>query len=605
MEKLMFTMGLTDMVSKPAASINKTILGMKENATGGFDAIRGGAIGLAGAGLAIKGFMDPVYDMQRAMGEVKSLDVAEKELKQLQKTALGFSVQYGESAADFVRSSYDIQSAIGGLENGELAAFTKASNVLAKGTKADAATITNYMGTMYGIFADQANAMGKAQWVEQLTGQTAAAVQMFKTTGAEMSGAFTSLGANGQAAGIQLSEQMAILGTLQATMSGSEAGTKYKAFLAGVGTAQEKLGLTFTDSQGRMLPMLDILGKLKGKFGDTLDVAEGDALKKAFGSDEAVSLVKQLMGQTDGLSKSIAKINTIQGMDNAAKMAQTMVDPWEQFGAVTEALRISFGTQLLPTINDLISRMNSGLTTVMGWTEEFPNITRWVGLLTLGILAMSAATGVFSILLGLGKTALAAWGVMVLLGKGVVLGLAFGMKLLSGIMAVFKGIMFVVGLATNTALAPMWLVVAVIGGLIAGVGWLIYKIGDWLGWWDKLTDYMGNTQWGQAILDLFGDIGAAIHSALEWLGLADTVDATATITKTTNTVASGEPSLLSESNELPTLTALKKPEGNGAAAESIAALVKGAGNQFNGITIQSDNPFSPADLEDWAALQAM
>src|SRR5690606_188378 len=124
-------------------------------------------------------------------------------------------------------------SAIGGLVNGELAKFTEASNILAKGTKADAGTITAYMGTMYGIFQDQAIKMGKAEWVQMLTGQTAEAVRMFKTSGAEMSSAFTSLGANAQSAGIDMAEQMAVLGTLQATMSGSEAGTKYKSFLNG------------------------------------------------------------------------------------------------------------------------------------------------------------------------------------------------------------------------------------------------------------------------------------------------------------------------------------------------------------------------------------
>ncbi|MBF4248875.1 phage tail tape measure protein, partial [Vibrio anguillarum] len=200
----------------------------------------------------------------------------------------------------FVAASYDIQSAIAGLDGNELSQFTKASGVLAAATKADTGTITSYMGTMYGIFKNQAEEMGKGAWVEEVAGMTASAVQMFKTTGSEMSSAFTSVGANATSAGIAMSEQMAILGTLQATMSGSEAGTKYKSFLAGVGAAQQKLNLGFTDSQGKMLPMLDILDKLKGKLGDTLDVAESDELKKAFGSDEAVSLIKLLMADTQG-----------------------------------------------------------------------------------------------------------------------------------------------------------------------------------------------------------------------------------------------------------------------------------------------------------------
>ncbi len=97
---------------------------------------------------------------------------------------------------------------------------------MAKGTKSDASTATNYLGTMYGIYQDNANAVGKTQWVEQLAGQTATAVKMFKTNGNEMSGAFTSLGASAQSHGVDMAESMAVLGQLQATMSGSEAGTK-------------------------------------------------------------------------------------------------------------------------------------------------------------------------------------------------------------------------------------------------------------------------------------------------------------------------------------------------------------------------------------------
>ncbi|MBY8075295.1 phage tail tape measure protein, partial [Vibrio fluvialis] len=217
------------------------------------------------------------------IGEVKSLGVHEDALKSLQRTALDFSSEYGKSAVEFTGAAYDIQSAIAGLEGSDLAKFTKASGVLAAATKADTSTITDYMGTMYGIFKNDAAALTNGVWVEKLTGMTATAVQMFKTDGSKMSQAFTSLGANATSAKIAMSEQMAILGILQATMSGSEAGTKYKSFLAGVGKAQDKLGLSFTDSQGKMLPMLDILDKLKGKFGDTLDVAESDALKAAFG----------------------------------------------------------------------------------------------------------------------------------------------------------------------------------------------------------------------------------------------------------------------------------------------------------------------------------
>ncbi len=62
-----------------------------------------------------------------------------------------------------MRASYDIQSAIAGLTDDELSRFTTASATVAAATKSSSQTITAYMGTMYGIFKDQADAIGKKQ----------------------------------------------------------------------------------------------------------------------------------------------------------------------------------------------------------------------------------------------------------------------------------------------------------------------------------------------------------------------------------------------------------------------------------------------------------
>lgn len=396
-----FILRLVDQVTAPAAKVSKQLMDVAEVGKTGFVQMGAGVAGVVGTAYALQEAMAPALDQQRALGEVKSLGVAEEALDELNRKSLEFSVAYGENAQAFVRSAYDIQSAIAGLTGSQLSAFTNASNVLAKATKADAATVTSYVGTMYGIFKNQADAMGKAEWVENLAGQTALAVQMFKTTGQQMSDAFTAVGANATAAGIGLSEQVAILGTLQATMGGAEAGTKYKAFLSGVGAAQDKLGLSFTDSQGRMLPMLDILDKLKGKFGDTLTVAESDELKKAFGSDEAVGLIKLLMADTAGLAGNMEQLGKVKGMEQAEKMAQAMVDPWERFGSAVESVRIAFGQALLPVLNLLMERLAGGAATLQRWVVMFPNIARWLGYITLGVLGLVAAAGALTVLGGL------------------------------------------------------------------------------------------------------------------------------------------------------------------------------------------------------------
>jgi len=448
--KLDFVLRLIDQVTAPAAKVSKQLMDVAEVGKTGFVQVGAGVAAVTGMIWSFQESMQPARDQMAALGEVKSLGVAQEALDKLNQKSLEFSTRYGASAQAFVRSAYDIQSAIAGLTGEQLATFTNASNVLAKGTKADAATITAYVGTMYGIFKNQADAMGKAEWVESLAGQTGLAVQLFKTTGQGMSDAFGALGAEATSAGIGLSEQMAILGQLQATMAGSEAGTKYKSFLAGVGGAQEKLGLQFTDSEGRMLPMLQILEKLRAKFGDTLDVAESGSLKEAFGSDEAVGMIKLLMADTAGLANNIDQLGKVKGMEGVEKMAQAMVDPWQQFGSAVEAIRIAFGQTLLPVLNPLMQRLTEGATTLQRWVVMFPNIARWLGYITLGVLGLVAAAG--------------------------------GLTILGGLISVL-----------SVLASPIALIVLGVVALVAAVAAAII-------WWDDLKAAFGETAWFQALM---------------------------------------------------------------------------------------------------------
>jgi len=431
LNNLLFKVSLLDKMSGPAKGMMKNMDNVTNKIQGGFTKMGVGAGGLAAAGFMLERIIGPAKEMHSALGEVASLDVGADVLDNLNKTALKFSVKYGESAQDFVRSSYDIQSAIGGLVGNELATFTNASAILAKGTKADTGTITNFVGTMYGIFQKNADTMGKGAWVEQLAGQTATAVQMFKTTGAEMSSAFTSTGAAGQSMGIAMNEQIAILGTLQATMSGSEAGTKYKSFLSGVGKAQDALGLKFEDSQGKMLPMVNILEKIKGKFGDIDTVAESDLLKKAFGTDEAAGLIKLLSTNVDGLSDSINKVGEQTGMQKAIDMANKIVDPWDQASSGVSALTIMLGQKMLPLLTPVFEGIVSITDTLMGWSEMFPNISKYLGIAVLGIVGITAAFAAFSIAAGIGTFLATGFGLVMAIMTSPITGIIVGVAAIS------------------------------------------------------------------------------------------------------------------------------------------------------------------------------
>jgi len=531
LEKLLFSVSLIDKVSGPAGKIAAQIDQLNRRATQGFAQVGVGAAGLFSTGYALSSILSPAIEMDRALGEVKSLGVADSALKQLEKTALSFSTRYGESATDFVRSSYDIQSAIAGLTGNELSKFTQASGVLAKATKSDTGTITDYMGTMYGIFQNTANQMGKAEWVQMLAGQTASAVQMFKTTGSEMAASFANLGAEAQSHGVAMNEQMAILGTLQATMSGSEAGTKYKSFLAGVGKAQAELGLRFTDSQGKLLPMVDILQKIQSKYGEIDTVAESDALRKAFGTKEAVGLIKLLSQNVEGLAGNISALGSLNGMDKAMEMADAMVDPWERLGAVGEAVKTVFGRVMQPVLVPLANSLISGGEAIVRWTELFPNLTRVIGIGTLVVFGLVAAVSAFSLATGVAGMAMAGWHSILLVGRTALL--LFNAALWANPITWVVGGVLLLGAAlaglviywdkVQAALAKsvvFQLLRLAVQGLTASLSFLWDGLGMIIDGWKLLFDLFGVTTVFNNVLTLFQAIGTvigAVASAIGWL----------------------------------------------------------------------------------------
>ncbi len=475
LEKLMFTIGLIDKTRGPASRVMGTIDKINQRTQQGIRQSAVGAVGLAGTAYALQAALSPAIEMDRALGEVSSLFDTDKNLQGLRDTAIDFSVKYGESAADFVKASYDIQSAIAGLKGNELAKFTESSAILAKATKADASTITDYMGTMYSIFKKDAKRLGNENWVQQVAGQTATAVQMFKTTGSKMASAFGALGADATAHGIAMSEQIAVIGTLGASMSGSESATKYRSFLAGVGKAQKELGLNFTDTQGKMLSMPAILKEIYGKFGQIDTVAKGDALQKAFGSKQAVGLVKALMQDMDGLSGSMVSLAKVSGMDKAVQMAQKQIDPWERAGAAIKGVSIAFGTQLLPVITPLINKLTAGNEQVIKWTRMFPSLTRAVGVAVLIIFGVVAALSAFAIVVGIAK--------IMVVGFSLVLGvLKTVMLAFKAVLLIAKGLIWLFN-AALLANPIVWIILAIVA-VLAIVGVAIYHV---VKHWDAIS----------------------------------------------------------------------------------------------------------------------
>ena len=410
--KLSLVMNMVDNLSGPMASIASRVGAdvSKMDALGATfgNVAKSGAV-MQEMGSQITGAVlapvEATFETRRAIGELASLGV--KDLEAVENAARNFSDQWaGTTKADFISAAYDIKSGIASLSDEGVAQFTELSGLTAKATKSTIGEMTSLFATGYGIYKGYYDDLTDLEFGEMFSAGIARSVQQFKTDGSQMASAIQTLGASATTSNVPLEEQLSILGMLQATMSGSEAGTKYKAFLRSATKGGEALGLSFTDANNQLLSMPEILDLLRGKFGETMDAAEKMELQKAFGDTEAVALIDLLYNKTDDLQGNILDMYDALGSGTgvATEMANAIneTEP-ERFERLTQRIqnvKESIGNSLLPTINDLMSTGETVLTKVGTWIEENQELVRVIMLVVLAIGGFLTIAGTVAAVVG-------------------------------------------------------------------------------------------------------------------------------------------------------------------------------------------------------------
>ena len=410
--KLSLVMNMVDNLSGPMASIASRVGAdvSKMDALGAtFGSVAKSGAVMQEMGSQITGaVLTPVeatFETRRAIGELASLGV--KDLGAIEDAARDFSDQWaGTTKADFISAAYDIKSGIASLSDEGVADYTALAGLTAKATKSTIGEMTSLFATGYGIYKGYYDDLTDLEFGEMFSAGIARSVQQFKTDGSQMASAIQTLGASATTSNVPLEEQLSILGMLQATMSGSEAGTKYKAFLRSATKGGEALGLSFTDANNQLLSMPEILDLLRGKFGETMDAAEKMELQKAFGDTEAVALIDLLYSKTDDLQGNILDMYDALGSGTgvATEMANAIneTEP-ERFERLTQRIqnvKESIGNSLLPTVNDLMSAGETVLTKVGSWIEENQELVRVIMLVVLAIGGFLTIAGTVAAVVG-------------------------------------------------------------------------------------------------------------------------------------------------------------------------------------------------------------
>lgn len=497
--KLSVVLSLMDKMTSPLLS-----------ATGGFQKA-GKVMAAAGVGIvsACTGIVTSTFETQNALGELSSLGV--KDLKAVESAAKSFSDTWaGTTKSDFITAAYDIKSGIASLSDEGVAKFTELAAITGKATKSTTQEMGSLFATGYGIYKDAYKNMSDLQFGEMFSAGISTAVKNYKTAGSQMASAISVLGATATNNRVSMEEQLAILGQLQTTMSGSEAATKYKAFLNGAANAGTKLRRSFVDGNGDLLSTTRILEKLHKKYGRTIDAMEKQELKEAFGTDEAVAMIDLLYNNVDVLKGGIddLSVSMKKGVSVTKEMAAAINStPEQKFKVIQQQIHNNveeLGNALLPIANDVLTKVGELVTKWSAWiTENRATVET--------IVRMAAVLGPLLIILG------SAIGIIIGVSNAII-KVKTAFTIAQGAMAIMKAKW--AALNITFAISPIGLIIIGIIALVAAFAILWNKSEAFRNFWKRLFSGIVNVARNalNAVKNFFGSImGAASATVKEKL----------------------------------------------------------------------------------------
>lgn len=418
--------------------------------------------------------VEATFETRRALGELASLGV--KDLDALENAARSFSDQWsGTSKADFISAAYDIKSGISSLTDEGVAEYTSLSGLTAKATKSTVGEMTSLFATGYGIYKNYYSDLSDIEFGEMFSAGISESVRAFKTSGSGMAQSIQSLGASATTANVPMEEQLAVLGMLQATMGGSEAGTKYKAFLRSAAKGGQALGLSFLDANNQLLSMPEIIELLRSKFGETMDAAEKMQLQQAFGDTEAVALIDLMYSKTGDLQNNILNLYDAMGKGTgvaeqmASAMQETEPERFERLQQRIHNVTESIGNTLLPTINDFMGKGEAVLTKIGSWIEQNQELVRMIMIVVLALGGFLTVAGtIITVISGIGLIVTKTISAFKILKAGFVLAKGALVPLISSVWS------FTTALLANPV---TWIVIGIVALIAALV--LLYNKCEW------------------------------------------------------------------------------------------------------------------------------
>ncbi len=318
-----------------------------------------GVVAVGAIGASAKGYADFTQQMKRN-GAIMGASV--QDMKELEKSTR----EYAQTATFSGNASQDIAR---GYEYMAMAGWNAQDSMKAMPSIINGVTVSGEdFGLVADIVTDQLTAFGlsasdSSHFMDVLTNATTKS----NTNIAGLGEALKYVGPLAGQLGFSIEDVSASLGLMaNAGIKGSQAGTSLRAMFTKLSSASPELreqmnalGVSFTDSNGKMLPLKNILDQLRGAT-EGMTEAQKLQLAQTLAGQEGMSGLSAILGATNEDYNKL--FNSMQDVDGLSeKMAQDMGDTLSgSINKLKNSLKeagLSIGEALAPSLAQLAQKI--------------------------------------------------------------------------------------------------------------------------------------------------------------------------------------------------------------------------------------------------------
>jgi TP901 family phage tail tape measure protein len=379
---------LEDNMKRAQKTIN---FGKKMTTTGA--AVTGAAVTM-GAGL--KSLLSPAMEVKTALQKLESqaapsIQNLDKFMGEARKSAVAWSKDHSDSASSYIETTMRMVSA--GLDAKASIAATNTALTVAKATMADSAATGELLAKVYNNMGNQSADVN--QEMARLGDILTRTQQMFqlKDLGQLQEGLKNAM-PSAKAFGVSVEELNTVIGSLNMTMEGAEAGTVFKSSINKMLTASKDLNFEIARNAQGGVSYIKTLQNIQNQYGSFAKMTDATKIKfqKAFG-DDGVKALQLMLSQTDKLNQSLKKIKDSKGAAfNAQKIMEA--DPSEQFKILfnnINALKMALSKNVLPVLSIAILNVTKFVSKLTDMAKAHPSLAKTATLIfgiTTAVLAV-------------------------------------------------------------------------------------------------------------------------------------------------------------------------------------------------------------------------